>query len=207
MAAPVTHVAPRQEGLSLIKLQAQDISKRKSSLLNIISDFQEHIAERSDHHLGYPYNLDYDYTTLSDLMTRYSLNNLGDPFIESNYGVHTRAFEISVLDWFANLWDLSIDEYWGYVTNCGSEGNMSGLYIGRENFPDGILYTSEETHYSVFKSARMYRMDVECIPTQDNGEIDYDALEVALKSNCQTAPAIININIGTTVKGAVDDID
>ena len=27
------------------------------------------------------------------------MNNLGDPFIESNYGVHSRQFEVGVLDW------------------------------------------------------------------------------------------------------------
>jgi hypothetical protein len=31
--------------------------------------------------------------------------------------------------------------------------------VGRENLPDGILYASRETHYSIFKAARMYRMD------------------------------------------------
>ena len=31
--------------------------------------------------------------------------------------------------------------------------------MGREVLPDGILYASRESHYSVFKAARMYRMD------------------------------------------------
>jgi hypothetical protein len=44
---------------------------------------------------GYPYNLDFDYGALSQLQ-QYSINNLGDPFIESNYGVHSRQFEVSV---------------------------------------------------------------------------------------------------------------
>lgn len=47
----------------------------------------------------------------------------------------------------------------GYITNCGTEGNLHGILVGRENLPDGILYASHETHYSVFKAARMYRMD------------------------------------------------
>ena len=33
--------------------------------------------------------------------------------------------------------------------------------MGRENLPDGILYASSESHYSVFKAARMYRMEAE----------------------------------------------
>ena len=43
----------------------------------------------------YPYNLDFDYGALEKLV-HYSINNLGDPFIESNYGVHSREFEVGV---------------------------------------------------------------------------------------------------------------
>ena len=44
------------------------------------------------------------------------------------------------------------------------------------------------------------------IPTLFNGQIDYDALATALRRN-RGKPAILNVNIGTTVKGAVDDLD
>jgi hypothetical protein len=54
---------------------------------------------------GYPYNLDFDFSVLAQFQN-FSINNLGDPFIESNYGVHSRQFEVAVLDWFARLWDL-----------------------------------------------------------------------------------------------------
>jgi hypothetical protein len=106
--------------------------------------------------LRYPYNLDFDYEALEGL-NKFSINNLGDPFIESNYGVHSREFEVStstgcfpwwcsqhiacrqvgVLNWFARLWDIDEDEYWGYITNCGTEGNLHGILVGRENLPDG----------------------------------------------------------------------
>ena len=45
-------------------------------------------------HCRYPYNLDFDYQALEGL-NKFSINNLGDPFIESNYGVHSREFEAS----------------------------------------------------------------------------------------------------------------
>jgi len=80
-------------------------------------------------HEGYPYNLDFDYGALAQLQ-HFSINNLGDPFIESNYGVHSRQFEVGVLDWFARLWELEKDEYWGYITNCGTEGNLHGILVG-----------------------------------------------------------------------------
>ncbi|KAL7207626.1 hypothetical protein ACSBR1_029555 [Camellia fascicularis] len=44
---------------------------------------------------------------LSALTLQYfSINNLGDPFIESNYGVHSGQFEVGVLDWFAAYGNL-----------------------------------------------------------------------------------------------------
>ena len=155
--------------------------------------------------LSYPYNLDFDFGPLEGLL-KYSINNLGDPFIESNYGVHSREFEIGVLQWFARLWEISDEDCWGYITNCGTEGNLHGLLVGREVLPDGIMYASRESHYSVFKAARMYRMDAVKVDTLQTGEIDYEHLRRELTRNVGR-PAVLNLNIGTTVKGAVDDLD
>jgi len=49
-------------------------------------------------------------------------------------------------------------------------------------------------------------MDLEVIGTLPMGEIDYESLARALHAN-KGQPAIINVNVGTTVKGAVDDLD
>ncbi|TKY59543.1 Serine decarboxylase [Spatholobus suberectus] len=132
--------------------------EREAYMASVLARYRKSLTERTNYHLGYPYNLDFDYGALSQLQ-HFSINNLGDPFIESNYGVHSRQFEVGVLDWFAQLWELEKDEYWGYITNCGTEGNLHGILVGREVFPDGILYASQESHYSVFKAARMYRME------------------------------------------------
>jgi len=131
---------------------------------------------------------------------------LGDPFVDSNYGVHSREFEVAVLEWFAKMWSLPKEEMWGYVTNCGTEGNLHGILTGREALPDGVLYTSKETHYSVMKAARMYRMDAVEVATLPSGEVDYAELQRAFEAG-KNRPAIVNVNIGTTVKGAVDDLD
>ena len=39
--------------------------------------------------------------------------------------------------------------YWGYVTSCGTEGNLHSILVARECHPDAVLITSKETHYSV----------------------------------------------------------
>ncbi|WJX21982.1 histidine decarboxylase [Trifolium repens] len=178
---------------------------RDAHMASVLARYRKSLTERTKYHLGYPYNLDFDYGALSQLQ-HFSINNLGDPFIESNYGVHSRQFEVGVLDWFARLWELEKNEYWGYITNCGTEGNLHGILVGREVLPDGILYASRESHYSIFKAARMYRMECVKVETLCSGEIDCDDFKAKLLCH-QDKPAIINVNIGTTVKGAVDDLD
>jgi len=171
----------------------------------ILDEYEQRLQGRSSRHLGYPYNLIYDHEDLHRFL-RYSINNLGDPFVTSNYGVHSREFERAVVDFFAGLWKIPRGKYWGYVTTCGTEGNLHAMLLARECHPTGVLYTSRETHYSIFKAARYYRMDHEAVPTLPMGEIDYDELGRRLAAN-RGRPAIINVNIGTTVKGAVDNLD
>ncbi len=55
----------------------------------------------------------------------------------------TMATQVGVLNWFAKLWEIDEEEYWGYITTCGTEGNLHGILTGRENLPDGILYASQ----------------------------------------------------------------
>jgi histidine decarboxylase len=171
----------------------------------VLEAYDKFLKQRSSVHLGYPYNLMYDHSELYSFM-KYSINNLGDPFVPSNYAVHSRQFECSVIDFFARLWNMKENTYWGYVTTSGTEGNLHGILLARECHPDGILYTSSETHYSIFKAARYYRMDCKSIPTLPMGEIDYDLLAEAIDMN-RDRPVIMNVNIGTTVKGAVDNLD
>lgn len=171
----------------------------------ILTAYDQLLKRRSSVHFGYPYNLSYNHEELYDFM-RYSINNLGDPFVPSNYGVHSRQFECAVIDFFSELFKADPEDTWGYVTTCGTEGNLHGILLARECHPDAILYASRESHYSVFKAARYYRMDAKSIPTLPMGEIDYSLLERELNNN-RDRPAIINVNIGTTVKGAVDNLD
>ncbi len=186
---------------------AAEREKLKDRVTAVIGEYASHLKERTSHHLGYPYNLDFDFAEL-DQVQKFSVNNLGDPFVESNYGVHSRKFEIGVLEWFAKVWEIPVDEMWGYVTNCGTEGNLHGVLTGREVLPTGVLYCSKATHYSVPKAGRMYRMPLCLVNANDNGEIDLDHLRTCLAGGkAMKLPAIINVNIGTTVKGAVDDLD
>jgi histidine decarboxylase len=86
--------------------------------------------------LGYPCNFGYDYSDVYKYL-KYNLNNVGDPFTGTNYSLNTMETEKEVLQFFADLWSVK-KEHWGYVTFSGTEGNMEGLLIGRERFPDAI---------------------------------------------------------------------
>ncbi|KAL0297367.1 UNVERIFIED_CONTAM: Serine decarboxylase [Sesamum radiatum] len=102
--------------------------------------------------------------------------------------------------------EIDMDECWGYITNGGAKSNLHALLLGRELLPDGILYKSRESHYSIFKAARTYRMGSKIIGTLTTGEMDCNDLRAKLILN-KDKPAIINVNIGTTFKGAIDDLD
>lgn len=156
--------------------------------------------------LGYPCNTAYDYSEVLPYF-KYNINNVGCPFTEGTYKVNTKHIEQEVLAFFANLWGINSKSIWGYVTSAGTEGNMQGLYVGREaltSFGECVFYTSKESHYSLFKIARILRLDQCVINTQPNGEMDYADFEQKLCANI-TKPALVNANLGTTMKGAIDD--
>jgi len=207
----VLSVSPEEEAKltpEAVQIPVTDVHHVKEELpdeAEILKAYDHLLQGKSSSHFGYPYNLMFDFSELMPFL-KYSINNLGDPFVPSNYGVHSRQFEVAVIDFFAGLWKMEKDSYWGYVTTSGTEGNLHGILLARECFPDGILYTSQETHYSIFKAARYYRMECQSIPTLPMGEIDYDILAAAIRKNSDK-PVILNVNIGTTVKGAVDNLD
>jgi len=109
------------------------------------------------------------------------------------------------MQYFSELFSIPFEESWGYVTNGGTEGNMFGCCLGREIFPNATLYYSKESHYSVPKIAKLLCMKSCVIDTQESGEIDYDDLVAKVALDGGNHP-IIFANIGTTMRGAVDDV-
>jgi histidine decarboxylase len=154
--------------------------------------------------VGYPCNQDFDYSALAPFLD-FTINNVGDPFGGSNIPLNTHEFEREVLADFAELTHAPKDDWWGYVTAGGTEGNMYGLYVARELFPDSICYFSEDTHYSVAKVLRLQHTRNIMLKSQPNGEIDYADLRETLRIH-RDCPPIIFANIGTTMKGAVDNL-
>ncbi|MCW3467182.1 histidine decarboxylase [Chitinophaga nivalis] len=166
--------------------------------------YMEKAEERSKYFIGYPIAQDFDYSELYPLL-RLPLNNVGDPMVESTYDLNSRSLEQEVLQFFAELLRAPENNWWGYVTSGGSEGNLYGLYVARELYPEGIVYYSEATHYSVQKNIQLLNLRSIVIRTQENGEMDYNDLRQMLQMH-RDQPVIIMANIGTTMMEAKDDL-
>ncbi len=171
---------------------------------NYLKDYIKKVEERAAQFIGYPIAKDFDYSELYPLL-KYPLNNLGDPLIESTYDLNSRSIEREVVQFFADLFKAPTSNSWGYVTNGGSEGNLYALYLARELYPQGMVYYSEATHYSVQKNIHLLNMPSIVIRAQESGEMDYEDLRDAIHLH-RHQPAIIIANIGTTMTEAKDDL-
>jgi histidine decarboxylase len=169
-----------------------------------LDQFLERLVQAASREVGYPVAFDFDYSALAPFLA-YSLNNAGDPFMPMTYLLNSHDFEREVVSFFAQLARAPGDQWWGYVNNGGTEGNLYGLYLAREALPEGIVYFSQDSHYSVGKNLHFLNMRHIMIRSQPNGEIDYEDLRETLRIR-RDVPPIIFANVGTTMKEARDDI-
>ncbi len=168
-----------------------------------LNKFYKTVQKDLKRFIGYPANMQMDYSELYKFQ-KFFLNNIGDPFVVDQYAPYRHQLEKEVLLFFSDLLHAGKD-FWGYVTTGGTEGNLYGLYLARETYPQGIVYYSSDAHYSIPKSVRILRMDHRMVASQPHGEIDYAELEQAIRSNRSRAPIIL-ATIGTTMKGGNDQI-
>lgn len=169
-----------------------------------LDELYERLRDEARRSVGYPANAAFDYAPLSRFLGL-PLNNVGDPYVPSTYHVGTREFEREVLEFFSELTHAPSNGTWGYVTSGGTEGNLYGLYLARELHPDGMVYCSEETHYSVSKSLGVLGMRHIMIKSTAGGQIDLEDFAETVRIH-RDVPPIVMANVGTTMKEAVDDI-
>ncbi|CAH0596383.1 unnamed protein product [Chrysodeixis includens] len=82
---------------------------------------------------------------------------------------------------------------------------------GMRNLPEMIIFTSEDSHYSIKKAAHWLGFgtdSIRIIPTNDDGQILVPQLEAAIQKENDLGryPLIVNGMAGTTVLGAIDDL-
>lgn len=153
--------------------------------------------------IGYPCGSSYDYSEIAQICATH-INNVGSPEISGTYRANSKDIELQVIQWFADLWNVK--DVWGYTTNGGTEANLQGLYVGRESAKGRkhIFLTSADSHYSIYKIAKILCLNMIIVHSQDNGEIDYHDFESKLLENPDVY-VIVNANLGTTMKGAIDN--
>ncbi|MDH3746428.1 MAG: aminotransferase class I/II-fold pyridoxal phosphate-dependent enzyme, partial [Acidobacteriota bacterium] len=123
--------------------------------------------------------------------------------------------ENSVIRWFRQMVGYPEDSS-GFLTSGGSLANFSALFTARkeklpEEFLDGRIYVSDQTHHSVLRAASLVGFpsrSVRTIPTNQRFQLRCEALEDAIASDraAGVKPFAIVASAGTTNTGAIDDL-
>jgi aromatic-L-amino-acid decarboxylase len=123
--------------------------------------------------------------------------------------------EASVLRWLCDVFGLP-ETSQGVLTPGGSMANLSAIVTARtanlgEQFLDGVMYTSQEAHHSIVKSARFAGLPsdaVRIVGTDDALRLDVDALRVAVREDRSRGhrPFMVVASAGTINTGAVDPL-
>ncbi|MBQ0067741.1 MAG: aminotransferase class V-fold PLP-dependent enzyme [Phascolarctobacterium sp.] len=199
--------------------------ERNSLNVDTTTDYQHHIIkERYDKQaddiiavmktfMGYPVNENsglssfYKWYADSGLLD-YSMNNAGDPFGPSHLHIDTLELEKEIITHFGKFFDFPEDNLWGLMGTGGTDGNHHGIYFGKKillaktgKWP--VAYVSKEAHYSNRRLADLQGMRVKLIECDKMGRMDPKALDKALEPEY---PVLIVYALGTTFKGAIDDI-
>ncbi|HEX6351467.1 pyridoxal-dependent decarboxylase [Actinophytocola sp.] len=133
-----------------------DDGRRKAALDKLAT----YLDERKRFFLGYQTNQELGNRKDVSRFLDYNVNNVGDPFADSHFTMHTRPAERAVLDYYAKLWHahprtidrktgtLARDAYWGYVLTMGSsEGNTYGLWNARDYLSGKTLMREPRTDH------------------------------------------------------------
>ena len=124
--------------------------------------------------------------------------------------------EANALDWLREWMDFP-DEARGLFTTGGSMATFNGVLCARErhlgaDIRPGVLYTSDQAHHSVLKSAKLAGVmpdRVRAIGSDDRFRMRVDLLRDAIAADRRAGlkPFAVVSTAGTVNTGAVDPID
>lgn len=204
---------------------------QKERVLRIEEALQKNVNFSKDTSLGYPASkLDNkvfydDAPFLKDAPTLQAYvanpNNIGC----HTFGTSEKAFagtqniEREVLNVIAiDIFKAAPDSFDGYISPGGTEANIQAFWIYRNKFVNDynakldeiVLVASEDTHYSIAKASNLLMIDWLKIPVHFSDrtiskEVFQNQLVEAKKKGKKYF--IIVANMGTTMFGAVDDVN
>jgi glutamate/tyrosine decarboxylase-like PLP-dependent enzyme len=142
---------------------------------------------------------------------QFAFNNVGNPYKESPIPYNTHDFERETIDAFGKLFHFPSGDVWGFLSHSGTDSNMHGMYMGRTILRGrtGVMpraYFTREAHYSVQILRDLLGLQTVMVGTLPDGGMDPDDLARKLSANAE-APALVVATVGTTFKGAIDNVD
>ena len=112
----------------------------------------ESLYARRFNQLGYPFDQESGLSGFYEWLAGTGLGgvtliNVGDPYKTDWDMLNTDEFERECVDFLAGAYGFG-DDYWGVISNGGTDGNMHGIYFGRKALAEvsdipPVLYVSE----------------------------------------------------------------
>lgn len=177
------------------------------------------LTHLKDRLLGYPINMNTPpeefFAWRRELATagidRFAFNNVGNPFKASPIPYNTHDLESETIRAFGKLYGFPTNDTWGFLSHSGTDSNMHGMYMGRTILKGRTgcvpkAYFTREAHYSVQILRDLLGLEAVIVNTLPDGGMDPADLASKLRVHGD-APALVVATVGTTFKGAVDDLD
>lgn len=124
--------------------------------------------------------------------------------------------EANVVAWFAEIVGYP-EEARGFLTTGGSLANFSAVVTARrellgDDFLDGAIYASDQTHHSVMKAAVLAGFpedSVRIVPSDERFRLRPEALEERMAADRRDGfrPFLLVGSAGTTNTGAIDPLE
>ena len=188
-----------------------------------------YLSETRTRAMGYPANLNFDYTCLNGLFSlllkqrvlTLTESKLAREVVVDMKGATTangtpyvERFIEDVVGFFKNeVWFKKDADRWdGYVTTGGTEGNYAALFLASKHFGAGkakLFMTQGEAHYSVPKGAALFGLPVVQVAPRagPTGEMDAEDLLVQVTKERAANPGVkivVCLNTASTMKAALD---
>ncbi len=204
----------KEKGFKLVEIK--NFYKKDLEIIKNAKECLNKNLKLKKYMFGYPANMEeIDY--IEEFLKYYEsqlplCNNCGEPYNEENkcnYAMDTKYMEYQIVEEICNNLNLSMNNYRGYITSGGTEGNYFGIRNGFEVLDDGVFYYSEAAHYSVSKFIKLLGKENEKIDCDNQGKINIINLIEKVEDNWQKKhkSAVILLTWGTTEMGAIDNIE
>ncbi|MGW3317368.1 pyridoxal-dependent decarboxylase [Streptomyces fungicidicus] len=134
------------------------------------------------------------------------VNQVGDPYTPDAWDSGARAYEVAVLEYFAQVAGALPGEVCGYVASSSGEALLQGLAAAQRRLPEACVYASDQAHDSARRACELVRMELVTVGSLPGGRMDPEELRLQVLQRRGLGGAVVVATFGTTMRGAVDDV-